>query len=225
MKRNLTVLLVAALMLCGVALAAADLTIDFQMNTTGPDYPSNYLTFTGKAASANKDQYDVVTSASKLESTAMFNVYRFDVQGGKALPGGLRGLFLYPVADEATRTGDDLTVEKNADGTIVVNFVHRGTANQILTDKAGKLALPASIKSRKIGHTDNTIGSDFSPTGKAADVDWKKVWDASIVDGKVIGSTTAKTGKITADEATSTWYVWVDGKILKIAGDLNAQKK
>jgi hypothetical protein len=232
MKKLLSSLLATGLLLCGLSLAAADLTIDFQMNTTGPDYPSNYLTFKGKAVTADKDQYDVVTSASKLESTAMFNVYRFDVQGGKTLPGALRGLFLYPVADDGTRTGDGLTVTKAADGTITVRYVHRGTANEIVTDKAGKLVLPVSIKTRKIGHTDNLISADFSPTGKAADVNWAKVWDASLADGKVIGSTTSKTGKITPDEANSTWYVWVgalqfsfDGKVLKIAGELNAQKK
>jgi hypothetical protein len=184
----------------------------------------------------DKDQFDqkpdAASSASKLESTAMFNVYRFDIFGGKLLPGGLRNFFLYPVADNSIRLGDGLNVTKAASGAIVVRFVHRGTAFEFQTDAAGKLALPAAVvKTRKIGHTDNAISTDFSPSGKVADVDWKKVWDASIPDGKAIGSTPSKTGKIIPDAADSHVYVWggvlqfgFDGKILKVAGDLSARK-
>ncbi len=232
MKKRAIILFVAAFALSAIALSAADLTIAYQVNTTAQDYANNFLTFQGKAVSAVKDQFDAATSASKMESTALFNVYRFDIFGGKLLPGGLRGLFLYPVADEGTRTGDGLTVIKNADGSLTIRYVHRGTANQFSTDAGGKFVLPTSvIKTRKIGHTDNKISTDFSRTGKVADVDWKKVWDTSIADGKAIPGTPAKTGKVVDDVATSTVYVWAgalqfafDGKILKINGALDAKK-
>jgi hypothetical protein len=234
MKRHAIGLFVAAMVLSAVTLSAADLTIDYQMNTVAQDYANNYLTFQGKAVSVAKDQFapgaDAVSGASKLESTAMFNIYRFDIFGGKLLPGGLRSLFLYPVADDGTRTGDGLTAIKNADGSLMIRFIHRGTAYQLTTDKTGKLTLPgAVVKTRRIGHTDNLISTDFSRSGKVADVDWRKVWNSSIADGKSIGGTTSKTGKITDDVATSTVYVWsgdlqlaFDGKILKINGALNA---
>ncbi len=68
--------------------------------------------------------------------------------------------------------------------------------------------------------------------GKASGVDWAKVWDASIADGKTVGSTTSKTGKIVPDVAESEFFVLQGtlqvtfaGTILKIAGDLNAVKK
>jgi hypothetical protein len=224
------------MLLAGAALWAADLSISYQVNTAAKDYANNFLTFTGKAVAVDKDQFDekpdATSSASKQESTAMFNVYRFDIFGGKLLPGGLRNFFLYPVADNAIRLGDGLSVAKAASGAIMVRYIHRGTAFEFQTDATGKLALPSTVvKSRKIGHTDNTISTDFSPSGKVSDVDWKKVWDASIPDGKAVGSTPSKTGKIVPDAADSHVYVWggvlqfnFDGKILKVAGDLSARK-
>jgi hypothetical protein len=228
--------LVPALLFAGAALWAADLSISYQVNTADKDYAGNFLSFAGKPVIIAKDQFaekpDAASSASKLESTAMFNVYRWDIYGGKLLPGGLRNFFLYPVADNGTRLGDGLSVSKLASGAILVRYVHRGTANEFQTDAAGRLALPETVvMSRKIGHTDNTISTDFSPSGKVADVDWKKVWDASIADGKAIGTTPAKTGKIVPDAADSKVYVWegalqfsFDGKILKMAGELSAKK-
>jgi hypothetical protein len=229
-----SILVLVAALVSGSALWAADLTIALQLNTATKDYANNFLTFQGKAVSVVKDQYaevDATSGASKLESTAMFNVYRFDIFGGKLLPGGLRSFFLYPVADDGTRTGDALNVTKLPNGAIQVRYVHRGTANEFVTDATGKLALPFAVKTRKIGHTDNQISTDFSPTGKAANVDWKKVWDASVADGKAVGTTSSKTGKIADDDATSTVYVWggalqfsLEGSILKVSGELSAKK-
>lgn len=236
MRRKLMTILALALIGSTVAAFAADLSIDYQVNTTAKDYANNYLTFTGAPVKVVKDQFapgpDAVSGASKLESTSLFNVYRFDIFGGKLLPGGLRSFFLYPVADDGTRTGDGLTVLKNADGSITVRYIHRGTAYEFSTDAKGQLVLPtAAVKTRLIGTTDNkNISTDFSADGTVAKVDWKKVWDASIADGKQIGSTTAKTGKIGSDVATSNIYIWggvlqftFDGKILKVAGELSAK--
>ena len=232
---NKKIVLALGLSLAVCALWAADLSISLQVNTAAKDNANNFLTYTGKAVSIAKDQFaeapDGVSGASKLESTATFNVYRFDVFGGKLLPGGLRNFFLYPIGGDATRTGDGLTVAKLASGSILVRFVHRGTAFEFATDLNGALTLPSAlVKSRKVGHTDNAISTDFSPSGKVADIDWQKVWDWSIADGKQIGSTTSKTGKIVFDTSNSAVYVWngalkftLDGSILKVAGDLMAQ--
>ncbi len=231
MQKRLSIVLALAFSVLS-GLWAADLTISMQVNTAAKDYANNFLTFQGKPVSVVKDQVDAVTSASKSESTAMFNIYRWDIFGGKLLPGGLRNFFLYPIASDDTRTGDGLTVTKAASGEIQVRFVHRGTAFQFSTDASGKLALPATVlKTRAIGFSDNTISTDFSATGKVAGVDWKKVWDASIADGKQVGTTAAKTGKIMDDAASSTVYVWggflqfaLDGQVLKVSGELSARK-
>jgi hypothetical protein len=229
--------LAAWLTLSVAGLWAADLSIDLQVNATAQD-PNNYLTFKGGINTVEKDQFvpgaDATSGASKLASTEYFNGYRFDAKGNKTLPGGLRNVFLYAVADDSIRTGDGLTVTKNADGSILVRFIHRGTAFEFVTDKAGHLALPTTaVKSRVIGTTDNKIiHSDFSTTGKVADVNWSKVWDASIADGKQLGTTTVKTGKIVIDAANSDIYVWTgtvqfafDGNILRAFAALDAKKK
>jgi hypothetical protein len=206
------------------------------VNTTAQDYAGNYLTFKGAVNSVEKDQFaagtDATSGASKLASTEVFNAYRFDVKGRPTMPSALRFVLLYAVANDGIRTGDNLKVIKAAGGGITVRFVHRGSAFEIVTDAAGKLLLPATgMKNRRIGHTDNTISTDFSPSGKTADVDWKKVWDTSIADGKQVGTTATKTGKVTADTATSDMFQWegayqlaFDGKLLKITAALDAKK-
>ena len=235
--RKALVLAIGALMLCALVASAADLTIDMQVNTAAKDYAKNYLTFKGANNAVDKDQFalaaDGTSGASKLLSTELFNSYRFDVKGKKTMPGGLRSLLLYPVADDGTRTGDNLTVTKAADGVITIRYVHRGTAYEIVTDKAGQIALPTTtVRQRKIGHSDNQIHADFSSNGKPSGVDWAKVWNASIADGKQVGSTASKTGKIGPDVAESDFFVLAGtlqvtfaGNILKIAGELNAVKK
>lgn len=234
-------LTVALLALAGLAFAQAPavptLSIDYQVNAVAADDANNYLTFKGPVASSNKDQFDAVSGASKLESTFTFNYYRNDIFGKKILPGGLRGLFLYPIAGDKTRLEDGLNVAKLADGSIRIRYVHRGTANEVTTDKTGKLAFPgATFQARKIGYIlgegPQVISSEFSADGTAAKVDWAKVWDKSIAGGKVIGATTQKTGDIAADVANSEILGYegalqfaFDGKILKIAGDLKILKK
>ncbi len=235
MTKKLALISMALFALTAVALSAADLTIDMQVNTVAKDYAANYLTFKGLVNSVDKDQFapgaDATSGASKQQSTEVFNAYRFDVKGKATLPGSLRNLMLYAVANDSIRTGDNLTVTKTAAGVIMVRYIHRGTAFEIVTDATGKLTLPVTtIKSRVIGATDNTIATDFSSTGKAVNVDWKKVWDTGIADGKAVG--TAKTGKVVMDVANSDFFVWTgsyqfafDGKVLKMTAALDAQKK
>jgi hypothetical protein len=237
MKRT-TLTLVCLFALVAVALSAADLTIDMQVNTAAKDYVGNYLTFKGAIASVEKDQFapgaDATSGASKLASTEVFNAYRFDVKGRQTMPSGLRFVLLYAVANDAIRTGDNLTVSKSGSGALVVRFVHRGTAFEIATDAAGTIALPSAtaVRKRTIGHTDNTISADFSSNGRPTGVDWKKVWDASIADGKQVGSTPAKTGKVIADIADSDIFIWqgdfhlaLEGKSFKISAVLDAARK
>jgi hypothetical protein len=186
---------------------------------------------------SDKDQFvpgaDATSGASKLKSTVIFNPYRFDVKGKKLLPAGLRGLFLYGIADFATREADSLAVWKAQNGVITIQSVHRGTAYKIVTDESGKLVFPSnSFSMRVIGTTANLVHSDFSATGKTADVNWAKVWDPSIMDGKVVGTSTTKVGKIVPDSANSELFAWVgslqvtyEGKILRVSGELNAEKR
>lgn len=232
-----TLLLAALIALAGAGFVqAADLEIETQVNVAMPDDANNYFSFKGPVGAVAKDQFvaiDAVSGASKLKGTEVFNKYRLDVQNKATLPSGLRGLFLYGLSGNPTRLSDGLTVLKAADGTIVIRMVHRGTAYEISTDKSGIIALPSfSVMMRKIGHTDNIISTDFSATGKVADVAWVKVWDASIADGKVVGTTASKTGKIGPDLATSNFFyyegnlkVTFENNILRIKGALDAKKK
>ncbi len=115
--------------------------------------------------------------------------------------------------------------------------MHRGTANEMVTDKSGKFVFPgATFQARKIGYIigegPQVISNEFSADGTAAKVDWAKVWDAKIAGGKVIGTTTQKTGDIVVDVANSELVGYTgalqfafDGKILKVTGGLAINKK
>lgn len=231
------VVIATLIMIAAVGAFAADLTIATQVNLKEADYANNFFTFKGGNGSADKDLFvpgpDATSGASKLESTVVFNSYRTDVKGKKLIPAGLRGFFLYGVADMATRQADALHVTKAANGALVIEMIHRGTAYKMTTDAAGKLALPeGNFLMRVIGTTVNVVHPDFSATGKAADIDWAKVWDASVADGKVIGTTTTKTGKIVADAPASELFFWqgalqvtFDGTYVKTSGEFNVVKK
>ncbi|HCM27005.1 MAG TPA: hypothetical protein DIC34_10750 [Treponema sp.] len=237
MKKILAVSALLAVAAAAFGQAAPTLSIDYQVNAVAADDANNYLTFKGPVASVAKDQFDATTGASMRESTVVFNYYRNDIFGKKVLPGGLRGLFLYPIAGDKTRTDDALNVAKLPDGSIRVRYIHRGTANEVTTDSSGKLVFPgASFKARKVGYITGegpqVIASDFYVDDMAAKVDWDKVWNKDIKGGKTIGATTQKTGDITADVANSELVGYegalqftFDGKILKVAGDLKIVKK
>ncbi len=95
------------------------------------------------------------------------------------------------------------------------------------------MAFPSdSFTMRVVGMTANLIHPDFSATGKAADVNWAKIWDPSIAEGKVVGTSTTKVGKIAPDSPNSELFAWegslqviYEGRILKISGELNAVKR
>lgn len=236
MKGKLLVLALAVM--TGTAFAQ-DLKIDYQVNTAAPD-AANYFTFAGpiRYMAATKDTLDATTGASKFESTHTFMPYLYDVKGKAALPTGLRGLFLFAVAAVTQRTDDNLTATKAGDGTITVQYVHRGTAYRLVTDKAGKFTFPKGNYERRqvgyiVGAGPQVLSTDFSANGTAAKADWKKIWDPKTPSGKEIKAGVAtKTGPVTDDngvaEAMFKWegalQLSLENKILKISGGLNAVK-
>lgn len=240
MKRALIVF-IAVLVLSGGALFAQDLRVDFQLNAAAADPANNYFSFIGpiRYMSANKDQVDATTGASKLKSTANFQPYRNDVKGQVVFPDGLRGLFLFAVSPYKTLTDDALAVNKASDGTITIWFVHRGTAYEIVTDRNGRLTFPAgNFRKRNVGFIvgagPQVLSRDFSRDGTAATIDWNKVWDSRIPGGKEIAAgNNARTGDIVPDlVAAGAMFHWdgalqvtLDRNILKIVGGLNAVKR
>jgi hypothetical protein len=230
------------LALCVLAVAAAvsaqNLTIDYQFNVAAKD-AGNYLTYSGplRLVTVNKDALDAVSGASKQRATAMFSAYQTDITGKAAFPAAVRGLLLYPVAPEPTKTEDALSVTKAAGGVITVQFVHRGVAYRVVTDAQGRVTFPkGNYATRTIGYIQGAgpqvISTDFSSDGTAAKIDWAKVWDTKIPAGKAVqGSTTAKTGALTNDWEDSSRFQWsgplqftFDRNILKIAGQLKAAR-
>jgi len=232
--------MVCAFVTLSATVFAQDLTIDTQFNVAAAD-KGNYFTFKGpiRYLLADKDTLDATTGASAKKSTTLFHGYYYDVKGKTTLPGGLRSLFLFGVAPVTQAADDKLTVTKAADGVITINYAHRGTAYQLVTDKTGKFTFPGNFaKKRPVGFIKGAgpqvIGADFSADGTAAKIDWAKVWDAKIASGKEIkAGEAAKTGDISADEADpAAFFAWTgslqvtfDKNILKINGGLTANKK
>lgn len=248
MKKMLFVLLAS---LVGAAGAfAADMTIDAKFDLSGKNTASNYLSVKGSLFTLDKAHYDAdlkakaaadpalvdAISGATEEATAKWNAYRSDVKGKNTLPGAFNHLLKYGVSPEAQYQADLPKAWKNADGSITIQFVHRGTALKLTTDAAGKFNFPVGdYKTRKIGLITeagvNIIHPDFSKDGTVAGVDWAKVWDPATPDGKVINNVPAqKTTKIVDDKGASTFYLWtgalqvtLDGTVVTVKGDLNAE--
>jgi len=222
---------------------AADLSVDAKLDLSGKGTASTYLTFSGKLISIEKAQVDpakadALSAASTLEATEMWNMYRPDVKGSSTMPGGFQHLVKYAVSSSAQHKSDLPTAWKNADGSITIQFLHRGNAFKFTTDATGKLQLPiGDFKTRKIGAPpaegtlDSVISTDFSKDGTVAGIDWKKVWDPAVADGTVIaGQANQKTGKILDDKGASKIYLWtgaiqltLNGTVVTVKGDLNAE--
>ena len=97
----------------------------------------------------------MVTGASKLEGTKMWNMYRPDVKGASTMPGGFQSLVKYPVSPESQYAVDLPKAWKNADGSITFQYLHRGTAYEFSTDKDGKFQFPVgAFKLRKVSLID-----------------------------------------------------------------------
>jgi hypothetical protein len=233
------ILFAAALAVVG----AQELKIEYQYKVTGPD-GANFLTFTGplRQVAVNKDALDAASGASKQKATALFTAYQTDVLGKAAFPGGLRGLLLYPVAPQTIRTDDNLQVSKAANGSITIQYVHRGVAYGIVTDNAGKINLGPSgatsgtqILMRTVGYIQGAgpqvLHSDFSPDGTAARVNYGAVWNPSTPSGKPVGNTQTSSRVPDSPDPASLFYwtgslqVSFDNNILKISGTLKAVKR
>ena len=127
-----------------------DLKIDFLVNLAEEDM-DNYFSFTGniRYMAVDKDHVDAQTGASVLGSTQIFHAYLYDVEGNTTLSSGLRGLFLFGVNPFSQIITDNLNASKASDGTITIQYAHRGTAYRIVTDKTGKLSFPDGTFSNK----------------------------------------------------------------------------
>ncbi|QQO08793.1 hypothetical protein [Breznakiella homolactica] len=239
MIRKISVIAVLIIFAGGFA-AAQELKIDYRFNTARTD-SANYLTFQGpvRYAGVEADTFDSVSGASKSRSTAFFSPYLMDMYGRPVFSGGLRGVLLFAVAPPAMRTDDNLTAEKASDGTITIQYVHRGTAYKITTDKNGKLGFPrGGFSMRTIGYIQGAgpqvLSREFSSDGTAAAADWKKIWDPGIPGGKEITpGISARTGIIVSDsgdpQAMFNWdgtlQVTLEQNILKISGTLRPVKR
>ncbi len=240
MKKILSVFVASVVLAAGAF--AADLSVDAKIDLSGKDIAGSYLTFTGKLISVEKAQVDpakvdALSAASTMEATEMWNMYRPDVKGSTTMPGGFQHFVKYAVSSFAQHKSDLPVAWKNADGSITLQFVHRGSAFKLTTDATGKLQLPVGdFKTRKIGlppaegSLDSPISTDFSKDGTVAGIDWKKVWDPSVPDGTVIaGVANQKTGKVVDDKGSSKIYLWtgalqvtLTGNYVTVKGDLNA---
>ncbi|MDT4761140.1 hypothetical protein [Sphaerochaeta sp. PS] len=230
----------AAAVKAPVSDGSADLKIAYQVNLAQAD-AENYFSFAGNISylAVEKDHADAVTGASVLGSTDLFQAYLYDVEGKYTMSSGLRGLFLFGVNPFTQLTGDNLNASKAADGTITIQFAHRGTAYRIVTDKSGKLSFPnGTFESRAIGYIvgsdPQVISKDFSADGTAATIDWAKAWDSKVASGKLVDDkSTKKTGAIVrnADDPASMYYfdgslmVTLENNILGVNGTLTAVRR
>ena len=241
MKKILSLFAASVVLTAGAF--AADLSVDAKFDLSGKDIAGSYLTFSGKLISVEKAQVDpakvdALSAASTQEATEMWNMYRPDVKGSSTMPGGFQHIVKYAVSSAAQHKSDLPAAWKNADGSITLQFIHRGSAFKLTTDTTGKLQLPVGdFKTRKIGMApaegslDSPISTDFSKDGTVAGVDWKKVWDPAVADGTVIaGQANQKTGKVLDDKGSSKIYLWtgalqvtLNGTIVTIKGDLTAE--
>lgn len=210
----------AAVKAAPVSDGSEDLKIDYQVNLAKDD-ADNFFSFSGniRYMAVDKDHADAVAGASALGSTHLFQSYLYDVEGKTTLSSGLRGLFLFGVNPYSQVVIDNLNASKAADGTITIQYAHRGTAYRIKTDASGNLVFPDGVfESRAIGYiasgAPQVISKDFSADGTAATIDWAKVWDSSVADGKLVDDTTTKkTGKIVKNAASADSMYYFDGKL------------
>jgi hypothetical protein len=236
MKQKAVIFVV--LLTCGI-LSAQDLTIDYRYNVSGPD-AGNYLSYTSaiRYIAADKDAFDAVSGASRQKSTSLFAPIQTDIMGRATISGGFRGLLLFPLASDATRTEDNLHVYKEG-RIIIIEYAHRGVAYRIRTDEQGNISFPrGSYVMRTIGyiqgHDPQVISPDFSADKSAEAIDWRKVWDPATPSGRTVDSgSDAKTGPIRNDYGDmmamfnwdGTLQVTFENSILTIKGVLRPVKR
>lgn len=221
----------------GVSDGSEDLVISYQMNVEKAD-ADNFFSFAGniRYMAVEMDQPDEVSGASKLGSTHLFQPYRYDVEGKTVISGGLRGMFLFATNPWEQAVGDALNASKASDGTITIQYAHRGTAYRITTDSSGKIIFPdGNFEARAIGYIPSgapqVLSTEFSTDGTTATIDWDKVWDSKVASGKIITEgVDKKTGDIRSDGTSPESMYYFDGSlqasldngILKVDGFLTS---
>ena len=163
--KKLTACLIAVALFCvlPLTLSAADaenVRIDYKMNVAQEAYSGNYFSWAVGKNEAVKDMFDAASGASTKGSTKAFNSIRYAEPAADkkaAMPTGLRGLFLYPVAAWDVAAFDNLQVSTNG-GIITVRFVHRGNAYELMTDKKGNFDILTGAKiARKVGDNNMNV--------------------------------------------------------------------
>jgi hypothetical protein len=189
----------------GGTLSAQDLTIDYRYNTSGKR-DENYLSYKSaiRYIAADKDTFDAVTGASKQKSTSLIAPIQTDIMGRATISGGFRSLLMFPLAPDTTRTEDNLHVFKEGP-VIIMEYVHRGVAYRIQTDRNGNIGFPrGNYVMRTVGYIQGAgpqvISRDFSRDGTASSIDWKKVWDPGVPSGQLVAQgSDVRTGPVQND--------------------------
>jgi hypothetical protein len=142
------------------------------------------------------------------------------------------------VASDTIRTDDNLHVYQEGP-VITIEYVHRGVAYRIQTDRNGNIGFPrGSYVMRTIGYIQGegpqVLSRDFSRDGTAAAIDWKKVWDPKVPSGQLVApGSDAKTGPIQNDYSDlmalfnwdGTLEVKFENSVLTIKGVLRPVKR
>jgi hypothetical protein len=222
MNRKIAVLAVFVLVMSAVSVFAQNVTIDYRMNVRAEDAAGNYLKWSFGSLNIN-DALDTSTGASKMNSTAQFDAVRYDSAETKqaAIPGGLRSLLLFPVADYGTAVNDSLQVGANGKQ-IIIRYVHRGSAYEFRTDANGRLNVLSGCKvaagiadnnNNTFVLKSNTVKSGQDPQ-KMSSLDWAKI--------RLMNDTHSKTASRYYEGMLDVAYA--DG-ILTIKGTLIEKKK
>ena len=188
--KKLGLTLSAALMLfASVSLfaadTAADVRINWKLDTAKENYALNNFSWKAGTQAEVQDSFDASSGASLKGSTKAFNAVRYaePVSDKKAaMPAGLRGLFLFAIADWKLTDTHALQVTQNA-GIITVRFIRKTTAYELKTDKKGNFNLLNGSKCAKniAEKTDNgfAIKPEYLKEGgdpaKMSDLDWSKI--------------------------------------------------
>lgn len=172
----------ASKMESSLAPAAGIATIEYRYNVLAEDAANNYFLWSADGGEMHVDGFDAAAGASKSKSTSLFNAVRFDESGKKkAIPLGLRYLFLYSVAARAIATDDNLTVTQDGNN-LVITFIHFGNAFKI-TAENGVLDTSSSFESAS-GLAERVDGKmilkpeyvkDGADASQMANADWSKI--------------------------------------------------
>ncbi|WP_428770896.1 hypothetical protein V1L52_03380 [Treponema sp. HNW] len=165
--------------------ASAEVRINWKLDTAKENYALNNFSWKAGSQAEVRDSFDAASGASLKGSTKAFNAVRYaDPASDKkaAMPAGLRGLFLFAVADWKLTDSHALQVTQNA-GIITVRFIRKTTAYELKTDKKGNFNLLTGSKCAKdiAEKTDSgfAIKPEYVKAGgnpaKMSDLDWNKV--------------------------------------------------